>query len=188
MMRTPALVLISVALTGVGCRSAEESPYVGLEQRSIKALAPQDIHAYLDGEGMGYALAAELNGHPGPKHALELARELDLSDTQRTEIERLYEVMADSAKQLGRTIVDLESTLDTRFAARDLDSTTLRAIVGEIAALEGDLRFTHLAAHLAMTHILTPMQVADYDRLRGYGNGGDHIHQPGSHTPTPDSE
>ena len=31
---------------------------------------------YLDGAGMGYARAAELNHFPGPMHVLELAREM----------------------------------------------------------------------------------------------------------------
>ena len=29
---------------------------------------------------MGLALAGELNGYPGPKHVLELARELNLTE------------------------------------------------------------------------------------------------------------
>ena len=37
---------------------------------------------------MGLALAGELNGYPGPKHVLELAAELDLSEDQRRAVQR----------------------------------------------------------------------------------------------------
>jgi hypothetical protein len=45
----------------------------------------------------------------------------------------------------------------------------LRTIVGDIAELQGELRFTHLNAHLETKKILSPQQVAKYDELRGYG-------------------
>jgi hypothetical protein len=61
---------------------ADESPYAGEEARAIKALSDQEIEAYLSGQGMGYAKAAELNSYPGPKHVLELARELGLTPAQ----------------------------------------------------------------------------------------------------------
>ncbi len=53
------------------------SPYVGREQREIKSLSPGDIQMYLQGHGMGMAKAAELNHYPGPKHVLDLAKELN---------------------------------------------------------------------------------------------------------------
>jgi len=37
-----------------------------------------------------------------------------------------------------------------------------------IAELYGQLRFTHLRAHLLVTALLTPEQIGEYDRLRGY--------------------
>jgi hypothetical protein len=59
--------------------------------RQIKALSAQEIEGLLAGEGMGFALAAELNGHPGPKHVLELASELDLSADQVAQVEAIFE-------------------------------------------------------------------------------------------------
>ncbi len=35
---------------------------------------------------MGLALAAELNGYPGPAHVIELADSLELTEAQRTRI------------------------------------------------------------------------------------------------------
>jgi len=37
-----------------------------------------------------------------------------------------------------------------------------------IGTLQGRVRGVHLAAHIAMRHILTPEQVTRYDELRGY--------------------
>ena len=48
-----------------------------MQTRSIKALSDQQIADLGAGRGMGLALAAELNGYPGPSHVLELADKLD---------------------------------------------------------------------------------------------------------------
>jgi hypothetical protein len=60
-----------------------QTPYAGMQSRSIKALSDQQIADLNAGRGMGLALAAELNGYPGPLHVLELADKLDLSADQR---------------------------------------------------------------------------------------------------------
>ena len=49
------------------------APYAGYQQRPIKALSEQQIADLRAGRGMGLALAAELNGYPGPVHVLALA-------------------------------------------------------------------------------------------------------------------
>ncbi|WP_112664040.1 hypothetical protein [Microvirga flavescens] len=41
------------------------SSYAGLETRAVKALSDQQVADLRAGRGMGYALAAELNGYPG---------------------------------------------------------------------------------------------------------------------------
>ena len=60
-----------------------QTPYAGMQTRSIKALSDQQIADLQAGRGMGLALAAELNGYPGPSHVLELADKLGLSADQR---------------------------------------------------------------------------------------------------------
>jgi len=37
-----------------------------------------------------------------------------------------------------------------------------------IASLQGELRLSHLSAHVAVREILTGEQIAAYDQLRGY--------------------
>jgi hypothetical protein len=40
------------------------------------------------------------------------------------------------------------------------------------ATSQGDLRAAHLRYHLKMVDLVTPDQIAVYDRLRGYGGTG----------------
>ena len=51
---------------------AQHQPYAGMDTRAIKTLSDKDIADLNAGRGMGLALAAELNGYPGPSHALSL--------------------------------------------------------------------------------------------------------------------
>ena len=50
----------------------------------MASLSDEDVQGFLDGRGMGLAKSAELNGHPGPMHVLELAEELKLTAEQRS--------------------------------------------------------------------------------------------------------
>lgn len=43
---------------------ASAQPYSGIEQRAIKSLSDEQISDLRAGRGMGFALAAELNGYP----------------------------------------------------------------------------------------------------------------------------
>lgn len=150
------------------------SPYAGEEGREIKALSAADIEAYLTGQGMGFAKAAELNGYAGPKHVLELARELELTAEQRTRTQALFASMQTKAVALGRQLVDEERKLDRLFAGAGITQDSLQQSVARIGALQADVRAAHLEAHLEQARILTPEQREHYLRLRGY-------HSPGAH-------
>jgi len=164
--------LCCMIMFGSLARAAEsDSPYSGQEQREVKSLSARDIQAYLEGSGMGYAKAAELNHYPGPKHVLELAEELGLSEGQVAETQRIFKSMKQQASDLGAQLVASESRLDRQFADRTVTDPGLHALLIEIARLEGEIRYTHLAAHLAQKQILSESQVRHYDHLRGYGAG-----------------
>ena len=77
MTRHLLLISIALALPTAASLAQSQQPYAGLEARSIKALSDQQIADLKAGRGMGLALAAELNGHPGPMHVLELADPLN---------------------------------------------------------------------------------------------------------------
>lgn len=165
------------ALSEPGEQAApSQSPYAGHAGREIKALSPDEVEQYLDGQGMGYALAAELNGYPGPKHVLELADELELDDEQRAAVQASFDRMQARARDLGRRVVEMERRIDRAFASGEVEAETLREDLATLGELQADLRFAHLDAHLETKAILTAEQVARYAALRGYGDGahGEH--------------
>lgn len=147
---------------------APTQPYAALTGRRIKALSEDQVADLLDGRGMALALAAELNGYPGPMHVLEHAEALRLSAEQRAVAETLRARMLAEARTLGAQIVALEQALDALFAAAAADAGRLAALTASIGALHGRLRETHLATHIAMRDALDPAQRDAYARLRGY--------------------
>jgi Spy/CpxP family protein refolding chaperone len=165
------------------CWSAEPaSPYAGQEHREIKALSVEEIQGYLSGSGMGFAQVAELNHYPGPRHVLDLAEPLQLSEEQRRHTQTLFEDMRTEAVRLGQQLVDKERHLDRLFAAGTISEAKLEELVADITTIRGQLRTVHLRAHLAQKHILTPEQLHRYDALRGYDvSSHHHIPAHGGH-------
>jgi Spy/CpxP family protein refolding chaperone len=158
------LVLVAAVLGGC----ASHAHYSGLESRDVKALSEADIEGIRAGRGMSLALAAELNGYPGPLHVLELAEGLALSDTQRRATQELYARMKRDAVQAGEAFIDAERDLDRVFANQSATPDQLNSALARVAQAQARLRGTHLHAHLEQARILTPEQVAKYNKLRGY--------------------
>ncbi|MBL6617172.1 MAG: Spy/CpxP family protein refolding chaperone [Reyranella sp.] len=144
------------------------APYAGLQDRQIKALSDQQIADLKAGRGMGLALAAELNGYPGPAHVLELADALQLSERQRTETARLFEAMKAEAVPIGERLIADEGALDRLFADKKVTRASLDEALSRIARDQAELRAAHLSYHLAMVELLSPEQTARYAQLRGY--------------------
>lgn len=176
-----AIAAGAVASAAPAVASGTSSPYAGLESRPTKALSEERRQALLGGAGAGYAMAAELNGHAGPKHVLELADPLALTPAQRDGVEASFERMHTESVRLGAALVAAEEHLDRRFAHRHLDAAKLVELTSEIARLEGELRYAHLVAHLETDALLTPEQRARYVELRGYARAGEAEHGGGEH-------
>jgi Spy/CpxP family protein refolding chaperone len=180
MMRLRMMVFCGLLIgAGISQARAETSPYAGMEERSIKALSAQQIEDLRAGRGMGMALAAELNGYPGPAHVIELADALKLSDEQLIRTRALFAEMQQKAEPLGNELLSKEAELEEAFAGAHVDDESLHRTLGGIARLQGELRYTHLKYHLAMRELLSPDQIAAYDRLRGYKGHSDP--SPGMH-------
>jgi Spy/CpxP family protein refolding chaperone len=166
---------LAALVWAVPARAQEtHSPYAHESSRELKTLSQVEVDELVNGAGMGLARAAELNHHPGPRHVIDLADSLGLSAEQLDAAERVFADMSARAKELGREILDAEKALDAAFAAGTVTEGALGAIVEKIAELQGELRLTHLRAHLAMRELLTESQIREYDRLRGYAS--DHRH------------
>ncbi len=155
-------------------------PYAGQQARAVASLSDEDVQGFLDGRGMGLAKAAELNGHPGPMHVLELAEELTLTSEQRQAVKAAFDRMKAKAKALGETYVKAEQAVDQAFKSGTADAAEVAARVAEANRLLGEVRLSHLQAHVEITPLLTPEQRTRYAVLRGYAGSGV-AHQPDKH-------
>lgn len=167
MKRTLLAALAALALMGQA-----PSPYVPLQDRPIKAFDAERVRALLAGDGLAYALTAELNGYPGPMHAAELGTRIGLSREQIVAARAHTDTAKAEFRRLGAELVAAERALDAAFADRRIDPENLRRLVGETARLDGELRAAHLAAHLVQTAGMTEDQIRRYMQARGYGTGG----------------
>ncbi len=163
------IALVSLFLLATTAAIAQ-TPYAGMQARPVKALSEQQVSDLSAGRGMGLALAAEMNGYPGPSHVLELADKLELSSDQRSRVQGLFSSMKAEAQPLGMKLIAQETDLDKLFASRAITSDSLKASTAAIAATQGELRETHLKYHLTTAAILTPAQMQRYAELRGYGS------------------
>lgn len=169
MLKTLSLLGFAVALlAGPAAGVDRASPYAGWQGREIKALSQQQAADLAAGRGMGLALAAELNGYPGPRHVLDLGEDLALTASQRAAFEALFDSMQAAAQRLGAAILAEEAGLDAAFRSGRIDEAELGRHMERLGALQGELRLVHLRTHLTARALLSPGQVARYDTLRGY--------------------
>lgn len=166
------LPTIAFAQTGHDHHAGHGAPaaagYTSLGDREIKALSDEELEGLLQGEGLGFALTAELNGIPGPLHILELAEPLGLTTEQREAVQRIFSGMREETRRLGAELVEVERMLDRRFAHRHIDADVVRELTGQIGELRGKIRAVHLIAHLDVDPLLTEEQRTAYRVLRGY--------------------
>jgi hypothetical protein len=169
-----AVIMMSVLSPAM----AQHQPYAGMETRQIKALSAEQLADLRAGRGMGLALAAELNGYPGPSHVLELSKELGLSQAQHERVQNLLAAMKAETIPIGERLIALEGDLDLKFASRTITPVSLTASADEIGAVQGALRAAHLKYHLLTLEVLTPQQATTYAKLRGYSPVQQHRHHP----------
>lgn len=165
-----ATLVAALAAAGMAGAAAEApaSAYAGQQTHTIKALSEQDIAGLLDGQGAGFAKAAELNGYPGPAHTLELQDRLGLRPDQVSASQALMAAHKARARALGAALVDAERKLDALFAGQRASRESVDSATREIGTLQARLRAEHLATHLSQTALLDVHQVARYNVLRGY--------------------
>jgi hypothetical protein len=166
-----AAITVAMTVLWFGTAFAQSQPYAGMQERSIKTLSEQQIADLRAGRGMGLALAAELNGYPGPMHAIELADRLQLAPEQVTRLQGLFEAMKAETIPIGEALIALERGLNEEFANRTITPAGLEAATSIIGATQAALRAAHLKYHLSTAAILTPEQARRYGELRGYASG-----------------
>lgn len=144
------------------------SPHAHAQSTVIPSLSPDEVRALQNGEGMGLALAAELNHYPGPKHVLELRSELELDDTQIEQIEAIHRKMKNQAITKGEDILQAETRLANLFSSGSPATAQVNHATEHLGVLRGQLQAIHLLAHMETVCILTPEQVDAYDLHRGH--------------------
>src|SRR6266404_5003117 len=92
--------------------SQSSQPYSGMQSRPIKALSDQQVADLKAGRGMGLALAAELNGYPGPSHLVELSDQLALTAEQLSSLKGMFDAMKAETIPIGENLVAQEQELD----------------------------------------------------------------------------
>ena len=179
------IVAITFNLSSIIAASGHEykSKYIGQERREIKSLSNDDIKELRAGAGWGLAKAAELNGLPGPKHILEMKKEIELTAEQERTVVALYNDMHSEAIALGHKLIEYEKELNSRFAQRNIDEKVLDQLLTNISETYKSLRYTHLSAHLKTPGILTEAQIKKYNKLRGYSSDDPCANIPEGHDP-----
>lgn len=159
---------------GIFLSTSHRSPYTEQINSPVRGLSAQEVDDLLQGRGAGYARMAELNSFPGPRHVLDLKQDLALSTEQEQAIQTVFNAMQGRAQQLGETIVEQETQLSQSFAMEKIAPEALDQQTAELASLYGELRATHLQAHLEITPLLSDSQIERYDQLRGYVDTSTH--------------
>src|ERR1700710_2907743 len=123
MNRTFAVAILFLAASS----ASAQMPYAGMQARPIKALSDQQVSDLRAGRGMGLALAAELNGYPGPSHVLELADQLGLSSGQRPKVRERLAAMKSRTSRMGSRRIEEKSELARQFANRTISPESLKS-------------------------------------------------------------
>ncbi|MCV2888384.1 Spy/CpxP family protein refolding chaperone [Ruegeria aquimaris] len=171
-------VLLSLVLAA-GPALAQTAPYSGQQERDVSSFSAEDLEQLRAGAGWGLAKPAELNGWPGPRHVLDLADELGLSEAQQEEVQAVYDAMRAQAVEQGQALIAAEVALDAAFASGEIDEDSLVELLGAAERARAELRQTHLSAHLALGPVLTRHQKMTYNSLRGYGDSHGHAGHTG---------
>lgn len=181
MIRLVLAICAMVIPIGAAAQHHGHSPYAGRESREIKSLSEADLDDLRAGRGWGLALAAELNGVPGPAHLLELKEQIGLTPAQVTTLEALFARMKAEAQEAGRRFIAAEAAIEDAFRGRSLTPEHLRHLIGDAAEARAQLRFVHLTRHLDTLPVLTAEQIARYNDLRGYKAGDPCSNVPAGH-------
>ena len=145
-----------------------QTPYAGMQNRAIKSLSDNDINELRRGGGWGLALAAELNGMPGPAHLLELKDQIPLAADQVAKTQVLLDEMRKASIPTGERLIAAEKALEAAFAAGKVNEPSLRNLLAEAESARTELRFIHLSQHYKTVQFLQPEQIKRYNILRGY--------------------
>lgn len=165
------LLFLAAAFISTSALAQEPDQAPSTQDDTVRSLTERDLQGLQNGRGMGAGRVAELNGYPGPRHVLELANELELSDEQIEQTQLAFAAMRSAAVASGAEIIEAEQSLDALFAAHEADAASVQTALTQIGVMRARLRYVHIEAHMKMREILTDEQIEAYGRLRGEAHG-----------------
>jgi len=101
-----------------------------------------------------------------PKNVLEQWEGLNLTAEQLGKIKGIYDKLAQESDKIYRAINEKETELNELLKGTQAEEKKLRALVMEIAALFGEMRFTQIRANIETAAVLTPGQLERYKELQ----------------------
>jgi Spy/CpxP family protein refolding chaperone len=131
----------------------------------LKFMSYADYHQYSTGNDKGMGLIAEVNNYPSPKNVMALAKELGLSENQKSQVKILLTEMNRKALEMGKFLIAEETKLNKQFAGNTINEGSLVFYTNKIGALQGELRNAYLKAHFRTFKILTAPQLKKYSQL-----------------------
>ena len=167
-----AFSIVGQPRTGAGSAIAAPSHDAPSAMAHHHSCAGEERAAIERGEGFGMAGPADRSGYPGPKHAIELRKELKLSPEQVAALEKLQAGITEKAVARGKEMFAAEALLEEMFREGRTEAD-LREQSFRIDSLHAELRWVHLSAHLAARALLTPEQIAAYLRVRSALDSGE---------------
>ena len=171
-------ITVGMMISGNAGTTAKATPtpsaYVSLLDSEIRGLDQDTIEGYLTGKGLGQALPAELNGYPGPRHTIDMAEELELTEEQLAGVQTLFDDMQSAVIPLGEQYLEVVTELELAFREGTITEEYLQNLLEKITSIEAQMRYVHLSTHLATIDILNQDQIMQYNMMRGYMDGMDH--------------
>ncbi len=127
---------------------------------------PSDHDMLLAGAETGEIRPAEANWYPSPTRALELEKELRLTEAQKKTLKEAADEARPRAIELGKRIVGVEGELNDAFRSGMVSEQSIKDDADQIGRLRGKLRAVFLTARLKARRILTPEQLNIYKNLK----------------------
>ncbi len=143
-----------------------KSAIPAVENSAIPSLNEGQYNAYLKGEEMGMARAAELNNYPSPARVLNYQNQLKLSQSQINQLQAAVKSLDFKAREMGRFILQNEKKLNELFYSKKANEGNLIYFSNQIGLYQGELRNAHLQAHLKAFRLLTPDQLKKYAQIK----------------------
>jgi len=140
--------------------------FAGASKKVPVTMTSEEVEGYFSGAGMGQGQPAETFGYPGPKHVLELEKELELTPEQKYRVEAFFKKMGTEAVYFGKRLVVEELALDEFFRSGQTNLDALGNRLERIGGWKWKLRQAHLVAHVKTKLVLTPEQIKKYQELR----------------------